>query len=151
MRLLTAGCSPLLKCHCVAAQHWLLLCCYSAAAGGKVWLCALLNRNSGLCSRVAVQWPALLTHKTWQFTLTLLHSRSHLVGILWYLLQNYLMLCSSGNMWEESILTTKTNLNPCKTGKLIIPDCVCQSFLPLCPLTAENHMIKPGKQESLMQ
>lgn len=38
--------------HFVRHQYWGLLCflCrYSAAAGGKVWLCALLNRNSGLC------------------------------------------------------------------------------------------------------
>lgn len=47
-KLPPTGRSPLLMCQCVAEQCWVLLRCkcrHSAAAGGKLWLCALLNRN----------------------------------------------------------------------------------------------------------
>lgn len=57
----------MLSAVCVIVEHcsvWALKSLYCVAAGGKVTLCALLNRNSGLCSRVALQWTAVVTVHT---------------------------------------------------------------------------------------
>lgn len=46
--------------------------CSSAAAGGEVWLCALLNRNSALCSSFSFQWPRIVGVRTCQLTVGVL-------------------------------------------------------------------------------